>query len=68
MFLVVEFVKRVERGYPVMALTSMRRNQISATSISIALLPRVRGTKLPGLVGSDNWRLVTALLARPLTM
>lgn len=34
------------------ALTWMRRNQVSANSISIAILPRVSGINLPGFCGS----------------
>src|ERR1700761_4856769 len=33
-------------------LTSIRRNQISANSISIAIFPRVRGIYFPGFCGS----------------
>lgn len=50
------------------AFTSKRRYQISANSISIAILPRVKGMNLLGLLGSGCSSFDAALTQRPLMM
>jgi hypothetical protein len=55
-------------NYEARDLASIRRNHISANSISIAIFPRVRGMYLPGFCGSGCCSMEMALTVRPLTM